>query len=151
MNVDLTSVVQAVLGLCAVAITIFGGIALQALAKRFNLQISAGQIAAFDDALAKSLSYGVTAADTQIKAKGWDHPDVKNAVVASALTYAVAKFPAALHDIGLSANIDDPKNAQTITEALRRALPAAMTAAAASPATPPAPVQSVVQTAAPAA
>ena len=149
MNIDLTSVIQAVLGLCGVAITIFGGIALQALARRFNVQVSAGQTAAFDAALDKSVTYGVTASEAAIAAKGWDHVDVKNQVLATGLAYAVQSFPQALKGVGLTTNLSDPQNAATITAALQRALPAAMLTASASPATPPAPVQAVVQTATP--
>lgn len=150
MNVDLSSVIQAVLGLCAVAISIFGGIALNALAARFKMQISASQTAAYDSALTKALTFGATAVDGTIRAKGWDHVDTKSAVVGSALTYLVAQFPDALKGVGLTTNADDPANAAKIKSALQRALPAAMLAAAASPSTPPAsPVAPVVAAASP--
>jgi len=139
MNVDISPVVQSVVGLCAVALTVLGGIALQAFAAKLKVQISASQTSAFDDALSKALTYGATVADAEIKAKGWDHPDVKNAVVATALTYAVSKFPDALAAVGLSTDLTNPTNVATITAALQRALPAAMLTASASPATPPAP------------
>lgn len=144
MTVDLSTVIQAVIGLCATAITIFGGIALTALAKRLNVQVSTAQVAMFDDALGKSLAAGVSASTAAIAAKGWDHIDVKNHVIGLALNTAVSKFPAALKGVGLSADLSDPMNVKTITEALERALPAAFTAAAASPATPPAPVQPAI-------
>jgi hypothetical protein len=148
MTVDFSNVIQSVLGLCAVGISIFGGIALQRLAAHFNVQISAQQTATFDDALNKALAFGVVKSEAAIAAKGWDHPDVKNQVVGLALNYAVSRFPAALTAVGLSSSVSDPVNVKTITDALQRALPAAMTAAAASPATPPAPGLSATTTAA---
>jgi hypothetical protein len=35
----------------------------------------------------------------------------------------VQAFPQALTDVGLSSNLDDPKNTETLTAALERALP----------------------------
>jgi hypothetical protein len=139
MQVDVSPVVQSVIGLCAVALTVLGGIALQVVAAKWKVQLSASQSAEFDAALSKALTYGATTADAEIRAKGWDHPDVKNAVVATALTYAVAKFPDAIAAVGLSTDLTNPTNVATITAALQRALPAAMLTASASPATPPAP------------
>ena len=137
--VDLHPVIQAALGLAVLAITTLGGLALQAVATKLKLQISAQQTAAFDDALNKALSLGVANSSALIAAKGWDHIDVHNQVVELALNSIVGRFPDALKGVGLSANLSDPQNVDTITSALKRSLPAAFTAAASSPATPPAP------------
>jgi hypothetical protein len=56
----------------------------------------------------------------------------------------VAAFPEALNAVGLSTNLNDPKNHETLTAALERALPSAMTEASVSPVTPPAPAVTVV-------
>ena len=74
-----------------------------------------------------------------ITEKGWDHIDVHNQVVGLALNSIVGRFPDVLKGVGLSPDLSDPKNVETITNALKRAMPAAFTAAANSPATPPAP------------
>ena len=110
----------------------------------FKLQINASQIAQFDDALSKSITFGVTAAQSAIKAKGWDHIDVQNQVLGTALNYAVTNFPTALAGVGLSANTGDPHNLETIKNALKRAFPDAMAKASASPATPPTPTQAAM-------
>jgi hypothetical protein len=138
MSVDLSSIEQAVIGLCGVTITVFGSLALRALAAKFHVQLTASQTLMFDDALSKAATYGVVAANDEIKAKGWDHPEVKNAILEKALTYVVAKFPDALAGVGLSNKSDDPENIKAITAALERVIPSATLAASESPSTPPA-------------
>jgi hypothetical protein len=75
---------------------------------------------------------------------------VKNEVVATAMQQVVAAFPEAVNAVGLSTDLNDPKNTETLTAALERALPGAMTEACASPATPPAPAASIPAPASPA-
>lgn len=139
MDVDFFGVIHGALELAGVVVTVFGGVALQAIARKFKTDASAQQVAAFDGALGKALQFGVTASEDLIRAKGWDHVDVKSQVVGIALNTMVARFPGALAAVGLSANLGDPANQKAIQDALQRALPAAFTVAAASPATPPAP------------
>jgi hypothetical protein len=136
MSADLSPIVNTVIGLAATGIGIFGSMALAALAKRCNIQVSAGQTAAFDAALNKAITFGAATLQTEIAAKGWNHPDVQNAVLSQALTTMADRFPDALAGVGLSPDLSDPRNARIISNALTRALPAAFTAAAASPATP---------------
>src|SRR5690242_18153057 len=139
MVVDVSPVIQTLVGLTATALGIIGSAVLYKLSQKLHLQISEGQQAAFDAALHKSLDYGATQATNVIAAHGWDHPAVKNEVVAIARQQAVAAFPGAPKEVGLSTDLNDPKNAGTLTAALERALPAAMTEASASPITPPTP------------
>jgi hypothetical protein len=137
MTINLAPVIQTLVGLAATAIGILGSAVLYKLTQKFNLQISASQQAAFDSALNKSLTYGATQVTGMIAAKGWDSPTVHDAVIASAMTQAANTFPAALAGVGLTPNLNDPRNAATLTAALQRALPQALAVASASPATPP--------------
>lgn len=144
MVVDISPVVQALVGLAATALGIIGSAVLLKLTQRLHLQVSAEQQEAFDAALKKSLIYGATKATDAIAARGWDHPVVHSEVVSTAMQQIVTAFPGALADVGLSTNLKDPKNTQTLTAALERALPGAMAEASASPITPPAPSAVVV-------
>ena len=148
MTVDISPVVQAIVGLAATALGIIGSAVLMKLNTKLHLQISAGQQEAFDSALKKALIYGATKATSEIAAKGWDHPQVHSEVVSTAMQQVVQAFPQALTDVGLSSNLDDPKNTETLTAALERALPGAMTEASKSPITPPAPASTIAAPAA---
>jgi hypothetical protein len=141
MTVDISPVVQAIVGLAALALSSIGSLVLMKLNQRLHLQISASQQDAFDSALRKALVYGATKATSEIAAKGWDHPEVHSEVVSTAMQQVVTAFPQALNDVGLSTDMNDPKNTETLTAALERALPGAMTEASKSPITPPAPAQ----------
>jgi hypothetical protein len=144
MTVDISPVIQTLVGLTATTLGIIGSAVLYKLNTRLHLQISEQQQQAFDAALHKSLVYGATQATEAIAAHGWDHPQVKDEVVATAMQQVVAAFPEALNAVGLSTNLNDPKNNSTLTAAMERALPSAMTEASASPVTPPAPAVTVV-------
>jgi hypothetical protein len=150
MIVDISPVIQTLVGLAATALGIIGSTVLYQLSQKLHLQISASQQDAFDTALRKSLIYGTTKATAVIAERGWDHPEVKNEVVATAMQQVVAAFPEAVNAVGLSTDLNDPKNTETLTAALERALPGAMTEACASPATPPAPAASIPAPASPA-
>ena len=145
MQVDISPLVQAAVGLAAASLSIFGGVALTALTRRFNVQTSAGQAALYETALSKAITFGVTQLQGTIKARGWDHIETQNQVVDTALTYIVAREPAALAAVGLTPSMDDEHSREVLTQALQRALPSAYAAAAASPATPPAPPASAPQ------
>lgn len=144
MIVDISPVIQTLVGLTATALGVIGSAVLYKLNTKLHLQISEQQQQAFDAALHKSLVYGATQATDTIEARGWNHPEVKSEVVGRAMQQVVAAFPDALGDVGLSTNLNDPKNQETLTAALERALPSAMTEASASPVTPPAPTVTVV-------
>lgn len=66
-----------------------------------KIKLSDAQKAEMEDVAAKALTWGVTQSETLIKAKGWDHAEVQNAVVAAATRYAVTKFPDAIKRTGL--------------------------------------------------
>lgn len=135
-TVDLSPIIQWAVGFVATALGIIGSMVLLKLKTKLNLQISQSQQAAFDDALHKSLLYGTAKLTDEIAQKGWDKPDVHSQVVATAMQQAVKAFPDALNAVGLSTDLKDPKNVETLGAALERALPGAVAEAAASPATP---------------
>jgi len=132
--IDVTSIEQTLVGLAATAISVMGGIALAALQKRFSILNNTATTEAFDGALQKSLTMAATQVNGLIAEKGYDHVDVKSAVLEAGLDVIVQKFPDALAQMGLSGDDARP----TIAAALQRALPQVMAAYAASPATPPA-------------
>ena len=134
MQVDLSPLVEAAVGLAATALTIFGSMALRAAERKWNFQLTEAQTAAWDSALTKAVTYAGTKTEDLIKAKGWDHPDVKNAVLAQAESYLVLRFPQVLAAQGL--DYTSPSAKDVIRSALARALPSAFTSLAASPATP---------------
>lgn len=138
MTVDLSPVIGAVISLCALAITTLGGWALARLAQKLGVQANNAAVAAFDDAINKSVQAGAAELQHLIEAKGWSHPETKNAIVAWAAPYAIDKFKDALKGVGL-----DPGNRalteDTIRAALNRAFPTAIAPVAASPVTPPLP------------
>jgi uncharacterized protein YidB (DUF937 family) len=149
MQVDFSPVIEPVLTLCGMAITTFGTIALARLAKKYGLQISAEQQDQFEKALGKTNDAMIGVLTSQIAAKGWDHPDIKNAAIANGLKSIVDKFPDALKGVGLSTDASDPINAQRIKDALSRQFAEAAAKASASPSTPPStapnpPVQSAM-------
>lgn len=134
VSVDISPILQIVVGIAVTFLSIAGTAALHYLEKRLALQVSAGQQAALDGALSKALQYGAGAADAVIREKGWDHIETKNAVIGAAASYAVDHFPDMLHAAGLTSAADADAGLKTV---LARAFPAAMAIAAASPATPP--------------
>jgi hypothetical protein len=102
-----------------------------------RIELSASTKAELEDAAGKALTFGITQADALIRAKGWDHAEVRNAVLATATSYVIGQFPDALARAGI-----DPSNpvaaAAQLVGILTRKLPEAATTAAASPVTPPA-------------
>ena len=133
MHVDFTPIIEALLTLCGVGISIFGSYALYRVAGHFGIKISAGVQSAYDTALSKAVAFGISKAQAEIAAKGWDHADVKNQILGTALDYVVGKFPDALKAVGL----DPATQRQTIMDALERVFPDAADWASRSPATPP--------------
>jgi hypothetical protein len=140
MNIDLTAIEAQMLQ--ALAIILLGiGLALARLiAKLLNLQFTAEQSGQLEDVAGKSLAFGIVQAKDMIAAKGWDHADVKNAVVATAAQYAIAQFPKVLAKSGFDLSAPDLTEERLANTILTRKFPDAMTAAAPSPATPPAPM-----------
>jgi len=136
MEVDLSPIFGAVISLCAIALTTFGTWALSRFARKLGIEANSEAIQAFDDALGKAIQAGAGAMRDTIAAKGYDHIETKNAILAFALPYAVAKFAPALRSIGLDP--DNPAATDTYLRAeLNRLFPTAMMPVAASPVTPP--------------
>lgn len=137
MQVDLSPVIQSLLGIAAIGITSVGTWAIAAFAKKIGIDKNTALMANLDDAAMKAISAGVMTAQDDIKAKGWDHPDVQNKVIAAGASYVTAKFTETLAQAGI-----DPTTGagqQAIKDLVTRALPAGIAAAAASPTTPPVP------------
>ncbi len=86
------------------------------------------------------MTFGITQAEDLIRRKGWDHPEVKSAVMVTALQTMANKFPDTVKALGA-----DPANAQDVQRVvgtiLTRVFPDAATKAAESPVTPPTPPQ----------
>ena len=138
MTVDLSPLLSSLVQVGALALMALGGVAIQRLSTKLGLDAHAALTKQLDDALNKSIAAGAMDATSLIKARGWDHPDVKSAVLASAAAYLMAMWPGLLKSAGI--DLGNPAYAQAkIAALLTRAFPAAMTPIAASPATPPAP------------
>ena len=137
--VDITPIVQATIGLCAVLLSTLGSVALGYLIKKFHVQVAAQTQATWDDALRRAVSFGVQDCATIIKNKGWGHPDTHNAVVNTALWYIAQHMPGTLRSVGLTNDMNNAANTVKIKEALNRVLPEVFSALATSPATPPVP------------
>jgi|ERR1041385_2358644 hypothetical protein len=137
MNVDLTPIIQAVLGLAAIAITTLGTLAVKRLADWLGVQANSAAVTQLDAALTRAVHAGASEAQDLIREKGWDHVDVKNAIVASGARIVIDKFAPALKSVGLDPA--DPNGATTkyLTEELSRIFPTAIAPVAASPVTPP--------------
>jgi hypothetical protein len=131
MTVDLTPIITPLLSLAGLGVSAFGMYALQRVAAKFNIQISSTQLNNLNASLIKAIAAGGMAAESMAAVKGWDHPDVKNAVVAGALQFLADHADVALKQAGL----DPVANASTITAHLQALLPTALPAVAASPVT----------------
>jgi hypothetical protein len=103
-----------------------------------NQQNEALITANFDDALRKSLIYGLGRATAAIEASGWDDPQVKSQTLQTALAYIGPHFPGYLKAIGIDPNDQNQMNSM-VGQALDRAFPNAVDEASKSPATPPRP------------
>lgn len=151
MNVDISGIETDVLQALAGVLLGFGIWLIKVLAAHFSQVISSAQVQAWDDALNKLLALGFSKSNELIKDKGWDHVDVKNAVIGVAASEAASKFPAALKGVGINPTNLTAVAETKIQDALTRAYPNAASSAAYSVVTPPAPPIIAVATAAPAA
>lgn len=137
MSVDVTPVTNALMQLAAAVVLAVGTWAVSRFVQWLGLKNAAQATANLDDVLQKGVTYGLQQSLDLIKQKGWDHVDVRNQVLDTALPYVISRFPDTLAAVGL-----DPNNTQDLTDkvrgALDRAFPHAAAVAAASPATPPA-------------
>ena len=137
MSVDLSPVINAALSLAGIGIITIGTWAIHKAAGYLGVQQNNAAIAGLDDALTRAVHDGASVLESDIKTKGWDNPDVRNAIVSVALTYLTSKAVPALKAAGLDPA--DPSGATTryLTDELNRIFPTAIAPVAASPVTPP--------------
>jgi hypothetical protein len=135
---------QAVAIACAAPISAILCAMLWKLAAKFGVQASAADQAKLNDETKAALTVGAVKAADLIAARGWDHVDVHNQVLADAATYFLQRFPDRATAIAEQAGVAAPAvpsaaKDTAIKETLMARLPDAMNEAAASPATPPVP------------
>lgn len=140
MNVDLSSLEQQALQVLGAVILGIGIVAGKRFLAWMNYKVTDAQKLEMEDVTGKALQYGISKTTDMIKARGWDHPDVKSQVIAEALEYAKDKFPGALARAGIDTT-DPLATAQQMSGILERKFPEAATVAVASPVTPPHPDQ----------
>lgn len=145
MNIDLSTIETQLLQALGIALMAGLGWVMQRVLARLKISLSDAQKAEMEDVAGKALTYGITQAQAKIKAQGWDSVNVKDAVVATAASYAVAQFPGAMANAGFDISTDEAaiETAGKLTGILTRKFPEMVTVAATSPATPPAPASIV--------
>ncbi len=134
---DLSPVINVLLQLAATVLLAAGTWAISQLVRWLGLKNAAQATASLDDALQKSVTYGLQQSQDLIRQKGWDHADVRSATLAQALPYLIQHFPDVLGSAGIDMSNQAALQA-TVVGALDRAFPHAAAVAANSPATPPA-------------
>jgi hypothetical protein len=135
---------KVVLMACAAPVAAILSAMLWKLAAKFGIEATAADKANLETETKAALTFGAVKATDVIAAKGWDHVDVHNVVLADGLNYFLARFPDRSTAIAAQAGVLNPAAPSqakdvAVTETLMTRLPEAMAAAAASPATPPAP------------
>ena len=95
-QVDLTPVWQAVITLGGTLLTALGSILLQKLIKKYNLENASAIQDNWDQALHNAITYAAQVSSASIKAKGWDHVEVHNDILARAAVYLVGHVPDAV-------------------------------------------------------
>ena len=134
---DLSPVINVLLQLAATVLLAAGTWGIGMIVRWLGLKNAAQATASLDDALQKSVTYGLQQTQTMIRQKGWDHAEVKSAALKQALPYMIQRFPDVLGAAGV--DMSNQAALQTsVTGALDRAFPHAAAIAANSPATPPA-------------
>jgi hypothetical protein len=137
MHPDLTPIVGSAITLCAIALTTVGAWALKRLPTHLGVQTNTVAMQSLDEALTRAIQSGAAAAQEVIKVHGWDHPEVKSQVLASALDYAAANCGPALKAAGI--NLADWAGTESYLHGeLERLFPTAMAPIVYSPVTPPA-------------
>ena len=133
---DFTPITNVLLQLASTLLLGFGSWGAARLIGLLGLKNAAQATANFDDALQKSVTFGLQQCQALIAQKGWDHLDVRNAALSAAMPYLIGHFPGALKAVGVDAS--NPQTLESLVKgALDRAFPQAAAAAADSPATPP--------------
>ena len=136
--IDLSNIEQGFLSLLAALLLALASAVAKRVFTKLGLQVTDAQQDALNDMAHKSVSYGIGTATAEIKAKGWDHIDVKNAVAQAAGQYAVTQFPGLLKQAGI--DMSNPAATASMLSAgiMTRVFPDAVSRASFSPATPPA-------------
>jgi hypothetical protein len=141
-SVDLSAIENQILSALGIVLVsglgYFGTVILSKINNTALSTAMAGNAANLQAAANAALAYGITRADATIKAKGWDHAEVKTEVLKAATPYLLGKFSETLANSGVDVK-NVPASEAAVQGLLERSFPAAATVAAASPATPPAP------------
>lgn len=136
------NILTAVLTACVPAVAAIACAVLWKIAGYFGIKASAEDQAKFADEAKVALTQAIVVAGPEIAAKGWDHVDVKNQIVANALNFYLQRYPDRSTAIATAAGVANPSvpsNAKSaaVAQSLMARLPDAASQAAASPATPP--------------
>lgn len=134
MTIDLSPILTPLIEAAGLVVTVIVGWAVKRLATKLGVEANSAALANVDAAAMKAIAAGVMATQDQIKAKGYDHADVQNAIAASAVTALVSESKQALTDFGIDPSTDAGK--ASIAALVERTLPDGVAAAAASPTTP---------------
>lgn len=135
--VQIDSIAPILVQLAAAVLLAAGSWGIARFTKWLGLQNNAQINTALETALQKSVTFGLQQAQETIRQKGWDHIEVKNQALATALPYMASRFAETLKQAGVDVK-DETALKNVVAQALDRAFPAAAAVAAASPATPPA-------------
>jgi hypothetical protein len=110
-------------------------------AKKLGVEVTAQNKANMEADLNAALKVGITSFLPMIEQKGWNSPEVRDAILSAATAYLRQRFPdraASITAAAQPASAYDPKVSSTaaIGQTLAARLPDAVSVAAASPATP---------------
>lgn len=131
MNIDLSPLLGIAEQLAVLVLVALGAQVLRLVARKLGVQLTAAQWQLVDTDLAKCIGVGAAAAEQLAAQKGWDHVEVKHAIVAKALTVLSDHGSQALKAIGL----DPIANQAAIETRITALLPSVMAPIAASPIT----------------
>ncbi len=131
----LTPLIDMLLQLVAAVLLSMGTWAVARLIRWLGLRNSAQATGALDDALQKSITFGLQQSQDLIRRKGWDDVDVRTSAIGQALPYMIERFPDVLKAVGVDTS-DQASLQRIVSGALDRAFPQAASVAAASPGTP---------------
>jgi hypothetical protein len=138
--------IDALVGVAVVVIPVVGAMLAQALRKlstKWHLEGEALDSAKLETEIRTVLNAGIAKVLPMIDAKGWNHPDVRAAVLAYAGQYMAQRYPDRAAAIIAESKQGTEPTMQTDTAIIHDTLagrfPAAMAQASEGPATPPIP------------
>jgi hypothetical protein len=132
MQIDLSPLVHDLVDIAGIGALSVASWALQRLGRKFGVELNAAQRQLVVDVLQRAIAVGAAAAEDLVAKKGWDHPEVKSAIVGFAFEYLGDHGDAALK----KAKLDPVADRAAIAEQLTALLPTTLAPIAASPATP---------------